>query len=61
VILNSHSGKEDDDVSSCDAMQTSVKEIPVFTAVKGKAVPLHAMEELGGERSIAHIHSRPRH
>jgi hypothetical protein len=28
--------------------------------VKGKAIPLHAMEALGG-RGIAPTHSRPRH
>jgi hypothetical protein len=30
-------------------------------ALKGKAVPLHAMEELGGRGDIAPTHSRPRH
>jgi hypothetical protein len=29
--------------------------------VKGKAVPLHAMEALGGREGIAPTHSRPRH
>jgi hypothetical protein len=29
--------------------------------VKSKAVPLHAMEELGGRGGIAPTHSRPRH
>jgi hypothetical protein len=29
--------------------------------VKGKAVPLHAMEALGGKGGIAPTHSRPRH
>jgi hypothetical protein len=28
---------------------------------KGKAVPLHSMEELGGRGGIAPTHSRPRH
>jgi hypothetical protein len=28
---------------------------------KGKAVPLHAMEALGGREGIAPTHSRPRH
>jgi hypothetical protein len=28
---------------------------------KGKAVPLHAMEALGGRGGIAPTHSRPRH
>jgi hypothetical protein len=28
---------------------------------KGKAVPLHAMEALGGIGDIAPTHSRPRH
>jgi hypothetical protein len=28
---------------------------------KGKAVPLHVMEALGGRGSIASTHSRPRH
>jgi hypothetical protein len=28
---------------------------------KGKAVPLHAMEALGGRWGIAPTHSRPRH
>jgi hypothetical protein len=32
-----------------------------FSIKKGKAVPLHAMEALGEERSIAPTHSRPRH
>jgi hypothetical protein len=29
--------------------------------VKGKAVPLHTMEALGGRGGIAPTHSRPRH
>jgi len=29
--------------------------------IKGKAVPLHAMEALGGRGGIAATHSRPRH
>jgi hypothetical protein len=29
--------------------------------VKSKAVPLHAMEALGGRGGIAPTHSRPRH
>jgi hypothetical protein len=29
--------------------------------IKGKAVPLHAMEALGGKGGIAPTHSRPRH
>jgi len=33
----------------------------VQTCNKGKAVPLHAMEALGGRGSIAPTHSRPRH
>jgi hypothetical protein len=28
---------------------------------RSKAVPLHAMEALGGRRGIAPTHSRPRH
>jgi hypothetical protein len=28
---------------------------------KGKAVPLHAVEALGGKGGIAPTHSRPRH
>jgi hypothetical protein len=28
---------------------------------RGKAVPLHAMETLGGRGGIASTHSRPRH
>jgi hypothetical protein len=28
---------------------------------RGKAVPLHAMEALGGRGGIAPTHSRPRH
>jgi hypothetical protein len=28
---------------------------------KGKAIPLHAMEALGGRGGIAPTHSRPRH
>jgi hypothetical protein len=28
---------------------------------KGKAVPLHAMEALGGRGGIAPTHSKPRH
>jgi hypothetical protein len=31
------------------------------TACKGKAVPLHALEALGGRRGVAATHSRPRH
>jgi hypothetical protein len=31
------------------------------TIKKGKAVPLHAMEALGGRGGIAPTHSRPRH
>jgi hypothetical protein len=33
----------------------------VFFTVKGKAVPLHAMEALGGRGGITPTHSRPRH
>jgi hypothetical protein len=29
--------------------------------IKGKAVPLHTMEALGGREGIAPTHSRPRH
>jgi hypothetical protein len=32
-----------------------------FYKVKSKAVPLHAMEALGGRGGIAPTHSRPRH
>jgi hypothetical protein len=32
-----------------------------FSKGKGKAVPLHAMEALGGRGGIAPTHSRPRH
>jgi hypothetical protein len=35
--------------------------ILVIKKVKGKAVPLHAMEALGGRGDIALTHSRPRH
>jgi hypothetical protein len=31
------------------------------SGVKGKVVPLHAMEALGGRGGIAPTHSRPRH
>jgi hypothetical protein len=31
-----------------------------YVKVKGKAVPLHAMEALGGRGGIAPTHSRPR-
>jgi hypothetical protein len=51
--------------------ENNVKPINIFcgqTAVvliikvkKGKAVPLHAMEALGGRGGIAPTHSRPRH
>jgi hypothetical protein len=30
-------------------------------SIKGKAVPLHAMEALGGRGGIAPTHSQPRH
>jgi hypothetical protein len=33
----------------------------VISGGKGKAVPLHAMEALGGRGGIAPTHSRPRH
>jgi hypothetical protein len=33
----------------------------VVTCSKGKAVPLHAIEALGGRGSIAPTHSQPRH
>jgi len=33
----------------------------VVKSKKSKAVPLHAMEALGGRRGIAPTHSRPRH
>jgi len=33
----------------------------VFGKKKGKAVPLHSMEALGGRGGIAPTHSRPRH
>jgi hypothetical protein len=32
-----------------------------YPGKKGKAVPLHAMEALGGKGGIAPTHSRPRH
>jgi hypothetical protein len=32
-----------------------------ISKVKSKAVPLHAMEALGGRGGIAPTHSRPRH
>jgi hypothetical protein len=35
--------------------------LPINTGVNGKAVPLHAMEALGGRGGIAPTHSRPRH
>jgi hypothetical protein len=35
--------------------------IILSTKGKDKAVPLHAMEALGGRESIATTHSRPRH
>jgi hypothetical protein len=33
----------------------------LLTVSKGKAIPLHAMEALGGRGGIAPTHSRPRH
>jgi hypothetical protein len=33
----------------------------IWYTTKGKAVPLHAMEALGGRGGIAPTHSRPRH
>jgi hypothetical protein len=36
------------------------EEIPLYKK-KGKAVPLHAMEALGGRGGIDPTHSRPRH
>jgi hypothetical protein len=35
--------------------------VVVVVKGKGKAVPLHAMEALGGRGGIAPTHSRPRH
>jgi hypothetical protein len=33
----------------------------ILIFIKGKAIPLHAMEALGGRGGIASTHSRPRH
>jgi hypothetical protein len=38
-----------------------VVEASTYTGQKGKAIPLHAMEALGGRGGIAPTHSRPRH
>jgi hypothetical protein len=35
--------------------------VELYKKKKGKAVPLHAMEALGGRGGIAPTHSRPRH
>jgi hypothetical protein len=35
--------------------------IDIYKKGKGKAVPLHAMEALGGRGGIAPTHSQPRH
>jgi len=43
-----------------NSVRTS-KRTPHFTITNGKAVPLHAMQALGGRGSIALTHSRPRH
>jgi hypothetical protein len=48
--------KESDDEIKCNG-----KELDVNLDIKGKAVPLHAMEALGGRGGIASTHSRPRH
>jgi hypothetical protein len=39
----------------------SVCKVSILTIKKGNAVPLHAMEALGGRGGIAPTHSRPRH
>jgi hypothetical protein len=36
-------------------------ELKVKVKKKSKAVPLHAVEALGGERRYSSTHSRPRH
>jgi hypothetical protein len=38
-----------------------IKSLQVKVKIKGKAVPLHAMEALGGRGGIAPTHSLPRH
>jgi hypothetical protein len=61
-------------VSSSDSRSVFVRNILVFfreplnsdevynvKSKKSKAVPLHAMEALGGRGGIAPTHSRPRH
>jgi hypothetical protein len=50
--------------SSIAAKPTSMSTVYKSQAVikgKGKAVPLHAMEALGGRGGIDPTHSRPRH
>jgi hypothetical protein len=37
------------------------EQVEVKSKKKSKAVPLHAMEALGGRGDIAPTHSRPRH
>jgi hypothetical protein len=47
----------------CDCvsvLRTIYKVLRNNTSKKSKAVPLHAMEALGGRESIAPTHSRPR-
>jgi hypothetical protein len=47
-------------LSALQQLRSSVKFI-TSTGIKSKAVPLHAMEALGGRGGIAPTHSRPRH
>jgi hypothetical protein len=41
--------------------QSELNDCHVTYMVKGKAIPLHVMEALGGRGGIAPNHSRPRH
>jgi hypothetical protein len=44
-----------------DTIYHTRKFLGIIMLIKGKAVPLHAMEALGGRGGIAPTHSRPRH
>jgi hypothetical protein len=48
-------------VKMCLNLLILEKSIPKAKRVLSKAVPLHAMEALGGRGGIAPTHSQPRH
>jgi hypothetical protein len=52
------------DVAPCNLVEADRRfrnAYHLYQQVKGKAIPLHAMEALGGRGGIAPTHSRPRH